>query len=117
MQDLIDSLKYAVQNVSVPASVLVSSTALKALLAENERLRGVVDRLPKTADGVAVVPESEVWYPPHMFRSWEVDYADAIWMVHINPDGKGNEWFGVGVDKCYSTRESALNAKGGEDGQ
>jgi regulator of replication initiation timing len=77
---------------------------------ENERLRAIVDKLPKTADGMAVFIDDKVYHPDYDVPG-QVDYADSIWMAHFNPDCKGSEWAGVAIRNCYSTREAAEAAE------
>lgn len=82
------------------------------LQAEIERLRAIVDELPKTADGVPVVPgEDVVWHPT--VRS---DNGRLMPMaIDLN---EGAAWYRVPDDRkfvcdCYSTREAA-EVKGGQ---
>ena len=81
-----------------------TATALKDDL---DRLQAIVDKLPKTADGVPVVPGMEVWVTmtrlrqSHIVKDWtEVDEQD--WEKYF-----------------YSTREAAeAAARGvGKDGE
>jgi hypothetical protein len=81
--------------------------------AQVERLRAIVDKLPKTADGVPVVPMMEVWF-------WnDADYIDSAHAYtfsqqrHKVPISILTEWGWVRVAHCYSTRE-AVEAAGGE---
>ena len=83
--------------------------------AEIERLREIVDRLPKTADGVPVTPGMNLYAP-------NVDYdfgALAIVSDSDRPqiecrDVRGVE-FGMCASLCYSTREAAEAEKENED--
>ena len=73
---------------------------------EIERLQAIVDRLPKTADGVPVVPYvSVVWANPM--------YFGHVIPKHVNDDGAiwlcGNG--GPPVSQCYSTPEAAEAAR------
>lgn len=78
------------------------------LEAEVERLQGIVDKLPKTADGVSVVPGVDhVWQVLHgeMRRGWIATVAIDTW--------GGDKMIGIeNVKDWYSTREAA-EAKGG----
>jgi hypothetical protein len=78
--------------------------------AEVERLQAIVDKLPKTADGVRVVP-----------------HVDIVWAIYNGRIGNRHWYRGdqnwvygefshhtVRVDKCYSSREAAEAAKDGE---
>ena len=73
---------------------------------EIERLRAIVDKLPKTADGVPVLPGMTLW--------------DSVWInkpfvVHsllvFCPEAARSEWTTndgeVDPGQCYSTREAA----------
>lgn len=71
---------------------------------EVEKLRGIVEKLPKTADGVPVVPGDIVYHPDggHAFLPGCVGDAPIELMVR---DGR---WTTVG--RCYSTPEAAQSA-------
>jgi len=74
--------------------------------AENARLAGIVDRLPKTADGVPVVPGMPVYYRflgPDVVEQW-VDDQLTIHADRRPPICQRWCW--------YSTREAATSAKG-----
>lgn len=70
----------------------------------SEHLQAIVDRLPKTRDGVSVLPPDEVW---------SVE-SDGIFKRHVQYDG-GREYaawagfrtFPIDVNLCYSTEELA----------
>jgi len=74
------------------------SSLLKQAAAEIERLQAIVDELPKTADGVPVVPGMAV-------------YRRDIGQAHVSVFSMGEVHFSGGptthVDSCYSTREAA----------
>ena len=81
-------------------------------LAEIERLRAIVDRLPTTADGVPVVPGMRLWTSYNSGRDvsgFEVNSDGNLTCLHFR-DG--------GFDRCvwahYSSREAA-DAAGGSD--
>lgn len=63
--------------------------------AEVERLQAIVDKLPKTADGVPVVP------------------GMVVWKSNCEPTNVGM-LLGTWVCQCYSTHEAAEAAGGGE---
>lgn len=72
------------------------SDRVGAAIAEIEQLRAIVDRLPKTADGVPVVGGMEVWRAR----------ADAVihrFVMITDVDTEGSD----PVTLCYSTREAA----------
>lgn len=68
---------------------------------ENKRLQSIVDRLPKTADGVLVVPGIDrVWHPDFQGTGTPRDNRFAYWSCY-NRD----------IGTCYSTREAAEKAR------
>ncbi len=74
------------------------------MLAEIERLQAIVDTLPKTADGVVIVPGATVWQV-------ETSNAGRTWQItdrQTDPD----IWpfSGWCKGRCYSTREAAEKA-------
>jgi len=71
------------------------------LLAELDRLRAMEDKLPKTADGVAVVPGMMVWY------------RTGHHVVHRTVEMRAQlrNMACMSVSGCYSTREAAEAAK------
>jgi hypothetical protein len=79
---------------------------------QEERLRAIVDRLPKTANGVPIVPGMDVWFPsptPHCVAVWRVEsdgIMDTVFHGHAYRKCCGGE--------TYSTREAAEAAKEGE---
>lgn len=90
---------------------------ISELLDEIERLQAIVDRLPKKADGVPIVPDRKV-FPLHPIDDPEFseddDYATCVLMLRDNLTGETfskDEWI---PGKCYSTREAAEATKAGE---
>ena len=71
---------------------------VQAADAEVARLRGIVDKLPKTADGVPVTPYMRVFYYSPVDGSICEGSADSFSMHTIH--------------KTFSTREAAEAAKG-----
>jgi hypothetical protein len=79
------------------------------LIAEVRELRAIVDRLPKTADGVPIYDGMDLHPSPCDFPIVECHAkTDAYWVTrdgqHVIDDPQ----------KFYSTREAALAGKGGE---
>lgn len=72
---------------------------------ERDELRAIVDKLPKTADGVPVVPGRDFVY-------WRYDSEGRRWHVlnrlMVLPVGGGAS---EPLSECYSTREAAEAAK------
>lgn len=81
------------------------------LEADNERLQAIVDKLPKTADGVPVVPEMPLYMPG----------SNTVGEVNPMTVNDGYSWPNANgsspasrLDDCYSTREAAEAAKDSE---
>lgn len=71
--------------------------------AEIERLRAIVERLPKTADGVPVTPGMAYWFE-YMDTPGEFGQLHASEIYNCNGDVVFNTY-------CYSTREAAEAAR------
>ena len=74
-----------------------------------EELRAIVDKLPKTADGVPVVLGMNVWWPtdsPHIVR--EMGHPHGLVL-----DTDRSRTYYVPASDCFSTREAAEAAKDG----
>lgn len=85
---------------------------------EIDRLRRLEKALPKTADGVPIVPGMPLYYPPKSYSHCEVlavhtDKTISMRGVGWNGD-TWNEWHQVG-DYGYSTREAAEEAEKARD--
>jgi len=84
--------------------------------AEIERLQAIVERLPKTADGVPVYPGMQVWYhseclPGSVTGPWVVvHFNDAISVALRQSPGVMTSRL---LRRSFSTREAA-EAAGGE---
>ncbi len=74
------------------------------------RLQPIVDKLPKTKDGVVVLPGDEVFeiMPDGNIRTWIV-----IWQPHTEQYMVSRIFYDcpIPVSHCYSTREAAEAAK------
>jgi hypothetical protein len=87
-----------------------AGSALYCVFCEMERLQAIVDRLPKTADGVHVIPgEDTVWHPDMIDCDGEL-HAMALDIDH------GAAWWRLPnqrypIEKCCSTREAAEKAR------
>ena len=93
---------------------------IRDLEAENKRLAAIVDRLPKTTDGVPITPGMTVWtYNP----GYEEEILSYI-VARIALCDKGDWWIadktadtwqgGMEPDECYSTEQAAREAEGGK---
>lgn len=88
---------------------------IPALIEEVRRLRAIVDKLPKTADGVTVVPGDVVWMLA-MHGGVEGQPAElAVWETEvIDQDTDSREQTVChSIAGCYSTSEAAEAAKEG----
>lgn len=93
-------------------------------VAELDRLHAIVERLPKTADGVPVVPGMKVYAigrhgdieffivaSSHQWDRMNQLMASDYTAFAVNESGEPIRSFSADVDCCYSTREAALAAK------
>ena len=115
MSELLDSLT-TLTGSNIPAKAMqrevmrVAREALQlhnALQADNARLRAIVDKLPKTADGVPVVPGMEVWAKKNPSDSTVQSFIvcqDSVWASRFGGMSRAGAWL---ISKCYSTREAA----------
>ena len=71
-------------------------------------LLAVVKRLPRTADGVPVMPGDWVWVGQTRFKP----DAETMLVPVCVPDGKGG-WRDLHVSECHSTRTAAEQARKG----
>ena len=99
---------------------------LRDILADHARLEAVVEKVPKTADGVIVREGMAVWtnerQPPSPWR-WEVcslqegpyhntpAYPKGQWSVWLRDNEPGQAPYST--DKIYSTESAAREAAGG----
>lgn len=83
-----------------------------ALARENRRLREIVDRLPKTADGVPTYPGMKVWT-----HGGDKELEVGRWLTHpplpvVHRTPAGWEYAGyhlpMPTENCYSTKDAAL---------
>lgn len=95
---------------------------LSAIYERIERLQAIVDRLPKTADGVPYLPGDPLYEPytakcgHTLVREWlgghTVEVADGAGTHIARRFGHASGWL-VRVEMCYSTREAAEKARQG----
>lgn len=82
---------------------------LEEAAVEIERLKAIVDKLPKTADGVPVYPYMPVYLlrdgEVHSITAMEVHRDTGEWFTYFDCD------FYCLDDECYSSREAAEAAK------
>ncbi len=82
------------------------NVAMRDLEDENARLTAIVDKLPKTKDGVSVCPGDAVYDPVDglVYTVWEFFKHSGRWFavtVHRT----------LAIGECYSTPEAAEAAK------
>ena len=88
----------------------------RELESQLSELRAVVERLPKTKDGVVISDsETPVFYPsePHAPLYWD-GYREGMAFTRSIYPGIFVSESGVEISSCYSTPEAAEAAKGGE---
>ena len=101
---------------------------LDAVIAERDALRAIVDKLPKTADGVPIGIGSVVWSPKdevlagavYRIEAYYDDPSPSIaieWLIDGVP---ADDYHSVDCSSVFSTRsaaESALAAEGDSDAE
>jgi hypothetical protein len=101
----------------------------RALAGKLGEVEAIVERLPKTKDGVPAYPGMEVWSNakekelgdgPHkcvVQPFWDWDSEEDEWEEHggVWCTMVEKRWVGNSLSQCFSTREAALSAKGGDD--
>ena len=110
---------------AVHQRLIEATDRLAAATVEIERLRAIVDKLPKTADGVVIIahkrPTVWVWtkrtglYRPNEGPGWWpaiVEHYDGDRLMMMVA---GSHIEKVSPSQCYSTREAA-EAAGGNNG-
>ena len=86
-----------------------AETLAEAAAKEIKRLRAIVDKLPKTADGVTVVPGEDTVWAWHPHRGEFTEYAVEISQPYAEVD---YDFVDPNcVCRFYSTREAAEAAK------
>jgi hypothetical protein len=87
---------------------------------EIERLRAIVDRLPRTADGVPVVPTRDQVYGGEKRTINRRAFFSCLHNWNTLPACENataeEQAFPVPVSKCYSTHEAAERARKGVTG-
>jgi len=124
MSEIVQMLR-SIQSVHKDCSPVLSK-ACRSAADEIDRLQAIVDRLPKTADGIPVTPGMKVWhcanrhYGPHAGKLFESEGIDARMPSPYclgehcysdgcqGDDGGGRTWR---FEDCYSTRQAAEKAR------
>ena len=126
-RDYIEVLEAAIEKLEAEVERLKRLTAtyvadaganIDKLEAEVERLQAIVDKLPKTADGVPVVPGMNCYFRSHPLGMIHKDAG--IVSVGRSRDGEsyevflrddnGDEWWAILPEEVFSTREAAEEA-------
>ena len=118
VQEALEQIRSSVNTSDMSEEFWAWVDTSRALAEEVERLRA---KLPKTADGVPVVPGMTLWHPP----SDDLDIDGTIfhspacrcwagpvhpWLIHCGT-GAHSHAGPVDVREYYSTREAAEAAK------
>jgi len=83
------------------------STNLPAILAEWQADKAIIEKLPRTKDGVVVTPAMSVWVD-HGSDAYEEDrYEEGQWWPDESCDIYGDGEY-IALADCYSTREAAV---------
>jgi hypothetical protein len=107
--------------IELQSSVTRARDALTALAQDVAAMEEALGKLPRTRDGVVVVPGTRVWYvreglepEAHVIRGYEYESSTVIapdgyanGCVFFSPSGSTSIWR---WDQCYSTRDAALAA-------
>lgn len=104
----------------LPVAMKIGTEDMEALTADRDRLarenadlRAVVERLPKTADGVPVTPGQLIW-PRSDIMQPEDEEGTAVkcrWYICDPLGGELIEDDELDLSKCYSTRAAAEAAR------
>jgi hypothetical protein len=119
-RDIRDQCEQGFQRLCELLGVHSDPELLGLAAAEIQRLRDIIDKLPKTADGVPVVPGMKVYVPAAVAGYWGqkpgkavefmVDWihseAMPIHLVFIQ-----GQTYQILASRCYSTRQAAEEAK------
>ncbi len=88
-----------------------TATAVDQLLAEVNRLRAIVAKLPLTADGAPIVPGMKVYFNSAILDQGEYGVlVDSVGLECVSVRTGGGECF-MGFNSAYSTREAAEKAR------
>jgi hypothetical protein len=99
---------------SVPTAFVDHTPLLRAAADRIEELEAIVEKLPKTADGVIVVPGMQgVWISPHQVTAGIRECFGGLEAEYDGDNGPEHMPF----DQTYSTRAAAEAAKGAEAGK
>lgn len=78
---------------------------MELMLAEIDRLREIVSKLYKTADGVEITHKDPMWHPEFLINKGE--YAMLWWKDASDEAVSAYGDFGRRISECYSSRAAA----------
>ena len=94
----------------ITAGVPELQTEAEEVLAEIERLKAIVDKLPKTADGVPVVPGMRVWR-----HDWQTALGETVSEIdgtnRVRLVGIGYMYHGQDISSTHAAAEAAGEAQ------
>ena len=78
---------------------------LSACQEKLEKAQAIVDKLPRTADGVPVPPDMPVFHPDYLHQKGEYGY---LWVDYDTHEALSKyKDFGRPITECFSTRAAA----------
>ena len=114
MSELADSLRQLNHRLVMGEPLSTADKAAPVIAADRiEELEAIVARLPKTADGVPVVPGVFV-YAEASWLGKHGEIVEFLWepkTVHAWNEGTPVASWRVKIENAYSTREAAERAK------
>jgi hypothetical protein len=104
-------------------TLIAAANREEALTRRVEELEAIVAKLPKTADGVPIVPGMHVWfYSKRSCSQWVEELKvtgwehlpgmEPGWMFVLSVVNEHGDTDGVNLECSYSTEAAALAAKG-----
>ena len=107
-----ESLVFAAE--SITSLTPETREAVRAALAEIDRLTEIVDKLPKTADGVTIATPCTVYVieTGGKITGHATEYNHGAMRVFLKSRSEGTRIIDsfLGISACYSTREAAEKA-------
>ena len=93
----------------------VSAVRVRQAIVEINSLQAIVDKLPKTADGVPVVPGMVLY--SSQFICGHFRHPEIVVSLHPYADEHVSGWMSgaLGEEELYSTREAAEAAHKGKE--
>jgi len=82
----------------------VDSACVRWLLGKYKEAQAIVEKLPKTADGVPVTPKQTIYFTFGATLCEATSFMELGWPVH-------QLYSPTSISRCYSTREAAEQAR------